>query len=398
LAFVNPFPVFGGPHNQALQLDQPLRKRGWETLVVLPNEAGSAYDRLSDAELAVARLPLHRPRLVRDPRVNLELVAAFRSEVHRLRQHFREVGADVVMLAGLMNVQAAVAARLNGTPLVWQLLDTRVPRPIARGLGRFVSRTADCVMSTGLRVAEAHLDLARLGGRLVTFFPPVDTVAFAPDRSRRAAARTELGLSEDDLVVGSVANVNPQKDHVTFVRGAAELRRHGVRARFVILGAQYPQHASYARAVRDTAQSLGLEPGRDLIMVEPGDRVATLASALDVFWLTSGPRSEGIPTVVLEAMALAVPVVVTDVGAVREAVDEGVTGFVVPPLDYRSLASTTARFLIDESRRVEVGERARAEAVHRFSRDICADTHIKALEMAVTAHRHRAAAVGALNS
>ena len=151
------------------------------------------------------------------------------------------------------------------------------------------------------------------------------------DPAVRSRARGELGLGPDEPVLGTVGNLTPMKDHDTLVRAAAALHRMHPGTRFVILGSSYEHRGGYADEVLRTAEELGLRPGRDLILRDPGERVAELAQAFDVFWLSSRSRSEGLPTVVGEAMALGLPVVATQVGSVPEAVDGG--GLIVPPSD-----------------------------------------------------------------
>ena len=82
---------------------------------------------------------------------------------------------------------------------------------------------------------------------------------------------------------------------------------------------------------------LGL--GERLAFHDPGTRVAELMPAFDVFALSSVPRSEGVPTVVLEAMSCALPWSPPTSGAVSEVVEEGITGSVVPPLEPGRLAA-----------------------------------------------------------
>ncbi len=184
---------------------------------------------------------------------------------------------------------------------------------------RAVTRFADVIMSTGHEVARVHPGALSFGDRLVPYLPPVDVSEFAPDPERSAAARSELGLGPSDLVVGTVSNLSPMKGHLTFIRAAAHLRRRRPNVRFVLLGATL--QPDYTRMLLDEAESLGLRVGSDLLVVDPGSRVSQLAPALDLFWLTSEPRSEGIPTTVEEAMALGIPVVAANVGGVREIVE-----------------------------------------------------------------------------
>lgn len=377
------YPVFGGPHNRALRLHRPLGQRGWETIVLLPDEPGNAADRMQAAGLEVVTIPLRRLQVQREPRIHLRYALALPEDVARVRRVIRERDIDVVLINGLVNPHAAIAARLEKVPVVWQLLDTRAPMALRRVMMPIVSRLSDIVMSTGMEVARVHPGAIALGARLVPFFPPVDTNLFRPDASRGRSAREELGLAPDDLIVGNVSNVNPQKGHGTFIRAAAALRRSHPNVRFLILGAIYRNHSAYTEGLWRQAGTLGLQLGRDLIVRDPGSRVAELAPAFDVFWLTSEPRSEGIPTVVEEAMAMGIATVTVDVGAVREAVEDGVTGFIVPPLDPDAIAGATLRLLENPNLRLRMGIEARRRAVERFDSEACAETHVRAFEAAV---------------
>lgn len=382
LLFVIHYPVFGGPHNQALRLDHALRERGWDQVVLLPDESGNALGRLREAGVEVRTTSLQRLRASPDPLLQLRAAAGFCPDVVRIRRLIRELDAELVMVGGVVNPHAAIAAHLEGIPLVWQIVDTRTPMTLRRVVMPLVERLADSVLCTGARVAAEHPGTANLGSRLISFFPPVNTQEFEPSPQRRARARAELGLEASDLVVGMVGNINPQKGQRTFVEAAAQLRQRQAGVRFVILGASYPQHADYAAGLRSRATELGLVVGRDLIVADAGDRVAELAPAFDISWLTSEPRSEGIPTVVGEAMSLGIPVVAADVGSVGEAVEDGVTGYVVPPRDACRMAELTDGLIRDPEVRRTIGENARQRAVSRFGIDRCADAHVEAFEVA----------------
>lgn len=377
------YPVYGGPHNAALLLAGPLRERGWETVVLLPDEPGNAAERLRAAGVETRTVPLGRIRASRSLEPHLRLARNYRNDVHRIESVLADEGADLVLIGGLHNFQAAFAARRSGQAVVWQLLDTNSPVAFRRLAMRAVTRYADAIMSTGHEVARVHPGALAFGDRLVPYLMPVDVSEFAPDSERASAARTELGLGSSDLVVGTVNNLNPMKGHITFIRAAALLRRRLPTARFVLLGATYEYRSDYTQMLLDEAESLGLEVGNDLLIVDPGSRVSQLAPALDLFWLTSEPRSEGTPTTVEEAMALGIPVVAADVGGVRELVDDGETGYLVSPRDPEALAAATEPLLDDPERRRRMGEAARVRAVADFNLDRCADLHLIAFERAM---------------
>ena len=97
----------------------------------------------------------------------------------------------------------------------------------------------------------------------------------------------------------------------------------------------------------------------------PSAEVARRLQASDVLLLPS--LDEGLPTVLLEAMACGVPVVATDCGGVSEAFTDGVEGFLVPPRDAGALADALARLWRDPELRARMGEAGRATATSRFT-------------------------------
>jgi len=371
---------FGGPHNQALRLAEPLGRRGWETIVAVPDEPGSAALRLEEAGIEVIRVPLTRLRATLRPDVHARFLRDLRRDVVRLRREIEQREIDLVVVTGLVNPQGAVAASGQGVAVVWQLLDTRAPVALRRALMPLVRARADVVMSTGRLVAEAHPGIDRLADRLVPFVPPVDTNDFRPDDARRRAARAELELEDSAYVVGTLGVLTPMKDHELFLTAAAELQRQAPDIRFVVLGAALPSHARHAERLRALADELSLVGIR---FIEPGGRAARLLPALDLFWLTSKAQSEGIPTAIGEAMAVGIPVVATAVGGVSEVIESGRTGFVLLSRAPSAFVHATLQLIDDPRLAVRMATEARVQAERLFGVETCADVHASAFARAV---------------
>lgn len=384
------YPVFGGPHNRNLKLAPLLAARGVTTTLLLPDEPGNAAARYAGSECHVVQAPLHRLRLSRDPALQASIARSFPREVGVIRRIIRRHEIDLVLVNGLVNPHAAVAARLEGVAVVWQILDS-FAHPLLRTLMMpFVLRMADAVMCTGRMVADEHPGTSRLGARLVLFYPPVDTAAVRPDAAERARVRSALGYADDAVVVGSIGNLNPMKGHRTFIRAAAKLRAACPSARFLILGAEYGHRPGYLDLLREEAVGLGLKLGEDLRFLDPGADVTTYARGLDVLWLCSEPRSEGIPTVLGEGMALALPVVGTAVGSVPEVISDGEVGRLVPPRDPGALADATEPMVGDPGLCKRMGAAGRRFAESHYAVEKCAAQHLVAFERAID---HRAGRV-----
>lgn len=366
-----------------MRLTPLLKRHGVELIVGIPEEPGNAAERLEAGGVEFVSLPLHRVRESLNPSTQLKFVASVRGEVAQLQIQMRQLEIDIVQLNGLVNPQGAIAARREGVPIVWQLLDTRTPYLVRRVLMPYVTRAADAVMSDGFEVARVHAGAEDLGERLIHFFPPVDTAWFRPDAERRRLAREELGVTEDEILLGSVSNLNPQKGHELLIAALAHLRGQGQNFKCRILGATSATHRSYAQRLHDEAESHGLLADDSLRFLDPGERVAELLPAFDVFVRTSVPRSEGTSTSILEAMSAGLPVISTDVGGIHDVVEHEVTGLLVPALEMEAVAESILRLAHDQVLRQRLSAEARRRAVTSYDVQFCAEAHLRAYEIAL---------------
>ncbi len=384
--FVSHYPFYGGPQNRARRLAAPLAEAGWSLTVALPDEPGNAAARLRDNGVQVVQMPLSRLRAKRNPLTHVRFVRSWLPDIARLRRLIRESNAEVVVVAGLANPHAAIAAHLEGRAVVWQILDTRTPTVAKHAVLPFVRRMADVVMTTGTGLADFHPGVTKFGDRWIPFYSPVDLVQFRPDRARGSLARQRLGISPESEVVGLVGNITPQKGIEYFIAAARAIGASRPEATFLIVGRVMESHEAYRARIQAMIDRAGLPASSRLILCEPQGDVAELLNALDVFVLTSVPRSEGVPTVALEALASGLPVVATDVGGVREIIDS-TCGEVVRPCQPNKIASAVLRILEDRELRMSLGGAARARACSDFGIEQSLSRHLEAFDQAL---RHRA--------
>jgi len=171
----------------------------------------------------------------------------------------------------------------------------------------------------------------------------------------RPAPRVDL---ESPRIV-SIGRLVEQKNHELFLNAAADLRRNFPTARFEITG-EGPLRSALERQARD----LGLADAVHFL----GERadVESVLSGASLFWLTS--RWEGMPNVLLEAMACGVPVLATDVGGAHELIDEGKCGFVLQSGDGAGFVKRSEEVLSDKRRWTGMAQAARRRA-ETFSLD-----------------------------
>jgi glycosyltransferase involved in cell wall biosynthesis len=183
-----------------------------------------------------------------------------------------------------------------------------------------------------------------------------------------------------------VANITPQKGIEYFIRAAAIIGQRMPEVWFVIVGARFDSQPEYAKRIEREIARSGIQ--QRLIMTGPRADTERYYPAMDVKLITSIPRSEGTTTTAMESFACGVPVVATDVGAIREVVTQG-TGLLVRPRDPLALADAACSLLGDSARRTEMGELGREHAMERYASEICVKVHLQAFQAAMSRHRQR---------
>lgn len=353
--YVVPGPTYGGPHNEIVQLQRSLRGAGFRSIVVLPPEPGSARGRLRAAGVVVLQPKMVRLRRVRSARHWLWYPFGFVRDVAMLTRLIRRRGIGLVHGYG-PNLQGAIAAKLSGTPVVWTLNDIGAPRIVRSLIGKLLPALVDSVLLDGQAMAASYPGIRRMSERAAVYYPPVDFDLIVPvDRGRRASSET--------VVVGTLANINPDKGLEDLIDAASILSsRPGIT--FEVYGSTHATHLDYAR---DLVARADQGAGHTFSFRGETDDPSGVLSTFDVFVISS--VREGTTTTAIEAMAAGLPVVATRVGGVPEVVVDGETGILVAPRDPRLLAKAIERLVDDRDLRLLMGRNGRLRGELDFGLD-----------------------------
>jgi glycosyltransferase involved in cell wall biosynthesis len=347
----------GGAERTLLRLLERIDRESFDCSVVSLTDRGTIGAALEAAGVKVESLGMSRG--IPSPR-----------PFFRLRRFLRATRADVLQTwlyhADLLGL---VVAPLAGVPrLVWNVrcsdvdvrdygLSTRLSRAILTA----ASRAPDAVVANSRAGIESHERIGYRTRRWELISNGIDTNVFRPDIDSRLRIRAELAIDPRVPVLGSLGRFDPAKDYGTLLAAAAAARRTAPSTKIVLAGrGMTPENGELAAMI--ARHGLG-----DSVIL-PGERpdAAAVLNAFDLFCLSS--YTEGFPNAVAEAMACAVPVVVTDSGDAAGIV--GDPERVVPVRNPSALAEGIERLLgLPEDDRRSVGFRDRERIEQHFGID-----------------------------
>lgn len=350
-----------------------LRARGHDVRVVSPKGwAPPGLSRWSSYRDVVARdvvdgIEVHYPRKLTLPggRLRHRNAEAFLLGIRRtVRRIHAEWSIDVIH-AHMMVPDGWAASRIGpelGVPTVGtahraDVLDIPAQGAKSRMQVAEAIRSLDAVVTVSRAIGDAADAIAR-PKRPITVVPNgADAEVFLPRDP--VEARRRLGIPEGGPVVSYVGKLVPRKGVDTLIESMGVLAARESGAPHLVMAGIGPMRESLEQRARE----LGVADRITWLGKVPHDDVGWVMSTGDVFILPS--LSEGLPTVVCEAMACGLPVVATAVDGTPEIVDEPATGLLVQPHDIDGIAAALSRLLDDPALRAQMG----AEALRRSAAD-----------------------------
>ncbi|HZE88289.1 MAG TPA: glycosyltransferase [Verrucomicrobiae bacterium] len=365
LLLVCDFNARGGTQTQVLELLAALDRRAWSPTLCTLHLDDSLSKRIAQLDVPIVNLGLKGWFRGGTLRAIVSVASRIRAENVRVVHAFLHDG----------NLVGAIASRRAGVPYVTSVRNLDLRRgPLDTALSGWAHRGAAAVTFNSRQVRDLVVSRERL---------PLD-------RTRIIAN----GIGETSETIGPTTGADPwpaeasprllclaslsaKKGHPYLLAAFSRLRRLHPGASLVIAGSG-PERGS----LEEHARALGLE--RAVIFAGHREDARGLLARADLLLLAS--IEEGMPNALLEAMAAGVPQVATSVGAVPETMEDGVTGYLVPPRDPVLLAARAARILADGELRRRMSAASRDRFVRRFGRDRMAREH-EALYAAVAGGR-----------
>lgn len=337
----------GGAEAQLSCVAQGLASRGWLVKILVLHDLPQEVPKTDVG--TVETVPL-------GARGRLGMVAAMR----RLTVEVRRFEADVVVT---LLLQANVIGRLVGlrlgVPVVSSIRNTRFGGPTRLGacvgdwLERVTGPASVVTIINSKRAADALVKRRVVSADRMRVIPnAVANWGYRPGTAVLQQARDELRLTSDAFIWVTAGRLEPQKNLDTLLRAFARLRSEFEQVHLVIAG-----DGTLRSDLERLSDALGLTPATSFLGVRRD--LARVMAVADAFVLAS--RWEGMPNVVLESLALAIPTVATAVGGVPELIDDGVDGWLASSPDLADLhAAMRTVMLTPAAERKRVGRAGRA--------------------------------------
>lgn len=297
--------------------------------------------------------------------------------IERMASSFLELAPDVdiVHLHGFSqkSVLVIALAKLRGKKIVLKLTSVGHDDPASiRAQGRLqwtAFRQADRYIGVTPRFAEGFEATGLDRDRFVFIPNGVDLDRFKPSSADlRAEFQNQLQLPIGDPVVLFVGFFSPEKNPDVLFDAWLSLHERGVRSTLVLVGATQGTYYEIDAGIADRIKTKAARRGviDSVVFVEAADKIEHYFRAADVFVLPTA--REGLPNVLLEAMAASVPPVITRLEGVTDwIVTPGVTGELVPDIDSKAFADAMEQLLTSRERREAMGSAARAHVAEHFS-------------------------------
>jgi glycosyltransferase involved in cell wall biosynthesis len=355
IAHVMPWPTVGGTEHATLRLAQALRDRNYKHTIFCPGVSAPVSAMFAQAGFEIAEYRGVEPSY-RHPR-------DFLSASRGLKKEFRRRGIDLVHCADLLaGYYAGLGGKMARLPV---LCHVRCSYPNISSRDKTFLKAIDHFAFVS-KDARSTFDYHVADDRATIIYDGID-VHIGAEHEHSAAVRSEFGIPSDAIIIGMIARVAPAKDFATLVRSARNVVQKFSEVRFMIVGdhSTVDLNRRHFAEVQQMISESGLS--KHFVFTDHRDDVERLLSAMDIFVLST--KTEGLPLVILEAMAYGKPVVATAVGGVPELIPDEEHGFLHAPGDHEAQAAQLSLLIEDEALRRRIGENGRALVQSEFSRE-----------------------------
>lgn len=339
-----------------------LHENGYKVYIVL-SEDGPLGDMLRGAGITVLICKL---AILRRKYFNLKGLmnryVAFKNARKVLDEIVEQHNIEMIYSNTAAVLVGAFVAKKRNIKHIWHLHEIiEKPFYFSKLMGSIINRYSNKVIVVSGEVKK-HWRKYVAEHKIITIHNGLD---YLPYTTSVSSIKNELGIEDDQILIGMVARVNLWKGQKYFLKLAALLAKKYNNVRFVLAGDTYPGYEYLQDELNEIIKAEGL--GNVVFDLGFRSDIPNILKGLDIFVLPS-ISPDPLPTVVLEAMASGRPVIATSHGGALEMVDDFNTGILIPWDDSKIAADYISHLVRDQDARKKMGAAGEQRVLDLFSK------------------------------
>ena len=368
-------PQKGGYINNILELSQRFIQKIQQVTIVTANTHGYPEEETLNG-IRVIRLPcwhiLNETYPIIKPNIKTFrlLYKLFRDDFNIVSTQTRFFVPSFIgfIFAKLKRIRLIHTERGSVHSIVDSKLIYFISHVIDHTIGTLIVRFA----SHNVGVSQAACQfLKHLGAKKITYIPNgIDSNFY---KKIDAVLRSKLNIDDNKLVITFVGRLIYAKGVQDLINVLKELQERYQNIKLIIVGA-----GNYKSSLELLSKNMGLQ--KDILFAgeKNKEEIVELLSISDIF--VNPSYSEGLPTSVLEAASVGLPIIATDVGGTKEIVENEKTGFLITPMDITALEKALRQLIDNPGLRTEMGQRSRESVKERFNWDTITEQYLELFE------------------
>lgn len=331
-----------GAENILLLILKHLNRKRFMPIALCP-EKGELREKLEELNVPFELVETLEARFTLRPDRLAKYLFSFYRSIRQIRKKIIAGKPDLIHANGIRSGLVATSATLGtDIPVFWHIHDELKKHPLSTAIRMFAAaskrtrlisvsqETANQFYGKLLPVIGKHIPLK-------VVYNAVEAEKFTYQPGNRKKIRAELGLSDTEYVLGVVGQITPRKGQLELVRTFARTLKTLPDSTLLIVGKpMFNQDDEYLRRIEAEIKSLNLEKKVKLLGFRKD--VPIVMQSLDALVVNS--RSEAFVVVAIEAMAAGTPVISTDAGGMKEMIEPGSNGFIVPFGDVEKMSNS----------------------------------------------------------
>jgi glycosyltransferase involved in cell wall biosynthesis len=313
-------------------------------------------------------LPSYLPKFIKASSIFLAFVHAWRPTKK----------CDIIFahLDVLSGVPAVILGRLFGKPAILHYIDED-PHHLPDTIYKYIIKNADVVFA----ISPYLMDKAKkYGCQNIAYLPAfVDTKLFSRDTSAWTKIRAELGIKDDDIVIGYAGGFPDIEGVSVLLYAFKNLTKSYHNIKMIIMGGKQSKNDEN---IQKLVNDLNIEDKVILVPPQPHEEVPKFLSACDI---TCCPKIDcainraANPIKVVEYLSMGLPTVCSAIGGITDTIEDGADGFLVKPGDVKDLEEKLEWIILNPERAKEIGENGRKTAIEKYSYEAIENTIRKAI-------------------